>query len=247
MGQLHELLAVEGNLNKTAGAIMAEAITTFQKKPDTYRGLTASLKMLDEARQAEDHSNSKEVVDTVPAKLDYVSQHVMKYWNAMLQKEEANQRATADLVVDGQVLMHAVPATFLLGLETRLSSLREVLVAAPTLDPNMTWSEDPGTGEGIFRSNVQTSMKTEKTVKHKVLVAATKEHRAEIEKWNEDAPVGRIERTHFSGMITPARKSHLLARLDALLRGVKKARQRANAVEVTDLDIGTPIFGYLFA
>lgn len=247
MGQLHELLAVEGNLNRTAGNILEETKNTFLKKPDTFRGLTASLTMLQEGRSAEDHTNTKEVVDTVPSKLDYASQHTMKYWNAMLQKEEANQRAMADLIVDGQLIMANVPATFLLGLETRLTAFREVLMAAPTLDPNLTWSEDPDTGEGIFRSQIQTSMKTEKTVKHKVLVEATKEHRAEIEKWNEDVPVGRIERTHFSGMISPARKSHLLARTDALLRGVKKARMRANTVEVKDLDIGTPIFAYLFA
>lgn len=247
MSQLHELLAVEGDLNNAATKMIAEAITTFTKKPDTYRGQVRTLTMFDTGREGENVSESKELVDTVPAKLSYVSDSVGRYWNAMAEKERANQSANADLVVDGQTLAYNLPATLLLGLETRLKAIRDLIAAAPTLDPSLSWTADTATGAHVWRSNDRVAMRTEKTVKHKILVEATDKHPAQIEKWNEDVPVGKIETIQFSGMISPARKSVLLSRIDAVIRGAKKARQRANTVEVTSENIAEPIFSYLFA
>jgi hypothetical protein len=246
--QLHEVLAVEGDLSAVLSRVLAEAVNTFAKKPDTFRGQTRTVEMFDEGRQGENDTDTKSVNSTVPDKLSYVGGHAARYYDAMLQKERTNQEARADLVVNfegEELLIEGLPATFLLGLETRLKALRELIEAVPTLDPSLSWSLDPEMGKGIFVSQPKSSLKTEKTVQSKVLYDATKEHPAQIEKWSEDRPVGKITTTQRSGMISVSEKSRLLGRLDAVLRGVKRARQRANTVEIVKVHAGQRLMEFL--
>jgi hypothetical protein len=243
--QLHELIAVEADLTNTAKAIMGETTVTFMKKPDHFMGQTRTMKYFDESRQQENETETKELVTTVDDKMGHTLKSVIRLYDALLQKEEANQRAKADLIVDGKTIAKDLPATFLLGMETRLKMLRDVIIHIPTLSPGIKWSAATGDEEGVFTSPTIFSKRTEKTVRHKVLYEATKEHPAQIEKWNEDVPVATIETTQKSGMLTPRRKADILDRLDRLLRAVKKARQRANTVEVSDVHVGKLMIDYL--
>lgn len=247
MGKLHELLAVEGDLSAVATKVTEEAANTFSKKSDHFYGQVRTVSFLNEARAGENTTEEKTIVTTVDEKLDYVRSMVAPYFDAVLQKEATNQEATADLIIDGQTIAHNLPATFLLGLETKLKNLRTMYAAIPTLQPGINWAKNDGAGAGHFIAPATTSFKTEKTVKHKVLVEATKEHRAEIEKWNEDVPVARIDTVATSTMLTPHRKSEILGRLDKLIRGVKKARMRANDTTVVDRSIGKELFDFLHA
>ena len=247
MAKLHELLAVDGDLSSVLEKVIGEAVVTFAKKPDTFRGQTRTVTMFDEARSGENDTDTKAVNYTVGEKLDYVGRAAERSYDALFQKELTNQSAQADLIVDGEVLVRDVPATFLLGLETRLKKLRTVFENIPTLDPSLKWDEDPSTGEGVYVSQTKTSLKTEKTVQHKVLYDATPEHPAKIEKWNEDTPVGRIETIQRSGMLSVRRKSQLLGRVDQLIMAVKKARQRANTVDVVDRKIGQDLMNFVLA
>lgn len=245
MSKLHELLAVEADLNNTAKAMLAEATNTFSKKPDHFLGQVRSATFLDPTREQENVSEEKTMVTTVDDKLTYALDKAGSYWDAMLQKEEANSTAKADLVVNGETLAKDLPATFLLGMETRLKAVQDVVMAIPTLDPSLKWELDSSSGDGVYRSPVQTGFKTEKTINSKVLYEATKEHPAQIEKWSEDVPVAKIETTKYSGMWTPRRKADVLGKLDLLIRSVKKARQRANTVEVKDNHIGDKLIDFL--
>ena len=243
--QLHELIAVEGDLHNTTKAILDEATVTFTKKADHFMGQHRALVYYNEARTQENEQAHKAIVTTVDKKLDYVAGRVTKYYDALLQKEDANRRASADLVVDDVVLGTALPATFLLGMESRLKALREVLLHVPTLDPSAVWAEDKGAGDGVYRSDPVRTKRTEKTIRSKVLYDATKEHPAQIEKWNEDVAVAAIETVYQSGMWTPSKKADVLARLDKLLAAVKRARQRANTADVAPLKIGKAMFDYI--
>jgi len=243
MGKLHELLAVEGDLGGTAARIMEEAKVTFNKKPDLFLGAVRTVKMLDDERSGEDTVEVKERTTTVPDKMRYVRDMVVPYYDAVLQKEATNQLATADLEVNGVFLGSGLPATFLLGLETKLKALRSVYETMPTLQPGFKWIEDENAGDDVYvQDQPAVGMKTEKTIQHKVLVDSTDKHPAQVEKWTADVPVGRIETTHSSGMISSADKHTLLSNLDAVLRAVKQARQRANTAEVVDSTIGRKIF-----
>ncbi|MCO5145404.1 MAG: hypothetical protein M9895_04390 [Aquamicrobium sp.] len=243
--QLHALLAVEADLTNTAKAVLEETVTTFAKKPDHFRGHVKAVTYFNEARVQENEREEKKLVTTVDDKLEFTLDHVARLYDALLQKEEANQRAKIDLVIDGEVIGTDLPATFLLGLENRLKSVHQTILTAPTLDPSLIWEEDQNAGEGVYRSTPQVSKRTEKDTQFKVLAAATDKHPAQIEKWTVDVPVAKIETTHVSGMWTPAKKAEVLARVDKLMNAVKKARQMANTVEVDKIQVGQKIKDYL--
>ena len=248
MGKLHELLSVEGDLSATSERILSEATDTFSNKSDRFNGHYRTLTMLDESRSGENAEDEKRVETTVGDKLKYVDRTVTKYYDALFQKECANQQATANLVVDGETIAEDVPATFLLGMETRLKRFRNVLEAIPTLRPGLAWEKAPEMGSGILKAPAATAFKTEKFTDSRVLYEATENHPAQIDTWTADRNVGRVELEHRSGMISPAEKSRLIARADELIRAVKRARQRANLTEVDkDRKIGRKIFDFILS
>jgi hypothetical protein len=246
MPKLHEILAVEGDLEATAKKVIEEAVVTFSKKSDHFLESHRSLVFFDEARDKENVEEHSEMVTTVADKLKYVQRHITKYWDTFAKKETTNQNAKADLVIDGEVLATELPATMLLGLESKLKIVRALYEAIPTLQPGMNWQLDPDRGEHIYKTaEPETRMRTEKQVQVKVTYEATKEHPAQLETWNADVSVGKISVTHWSGMISPAEKSQVLGRIDTLIRGVKRARQRANTTDVVKTNIGEILFNYI--
>ena len=245
MPKLHELLAVMADTTNASQAVTKETITVFSKKPDHFRGQSRTVSFFEESRAGENVTENKEMVTTVADKLDHTFRSVGRHYDALLQLEEANGRAKANLVVNGVTIVEDVPATFLLGLESRLKSVREVILAIPTLEMSVKWTPDANLGEGVYRSEPTVAMKTEKSLKSRILVEPTKEHPAQVEKWTEDVPVARIETTFTSSMITPHEKSAMLLRCDKMISAVKKARQRANTVDVKDLHIAKEIFEYI--
>ena len=245
-GKLHEVLAVEGGLKGIADKVVDEAKKTFGK-PEHFTGHHKNLKMLKEEDQlqvvADEH---KEMTTTVQEKLDYVSVAVGNYYDALLQKEKTNQAAVADVVVDGITIVSNAPATFLLNMESRLNELRSMYDGIPTLASGIAWEKDETLGEGVYRTKYpEETMKTAKTILHKILVQPTDKHPAQIERWEEQVPVGKYSTTKISGMITPAEKSQVLGRIDKLIQEVKKARNRANCQEVVVDTIGSKIFDYI--
>ena len=108
------------------------------------------------------------------------------------------------------------------------------------------FESDPSVGENVFKTvHPEVKMRTAKTFRHKVLYEATKEHPAQIEKWEETEDIGRFVKQHWMGMITSYDKSQMLNRIDELIRAVKQARQRANTVTVTKDRIGKSILDFV--
>lgn len=246
--KLHEVLAVEADLAAAAEKITGETIVTFTKKEDHFNGFHKRLQMFDEARKQEEKGaeSSKEIVDTVPSKLRYTATSLAKYWDAVAQKERTNQEARANVIIDGVVVIAEAPATFLLGMESRLKKLRAVLEAIPTHAPGIQWVADPDMGKEIYRSSVdQATKREEKDFEYRVLYEATKEHPAQIEKWMANRVVGTYLATQWTSTISPAAKSELLERCDTLIRAVKKARMRANETEVVKMNPGKTLLDYV--
>ena len=246
--KLHELLAVENDLETTAKKIMGEASVTFLKKQEHFLGYRKSLRMFDEHRKQEEEAatESKALVTTVDEKLDYVLQVVGKYYDAILQKEATNQTAVADLVVDGHVLVENAPATWLLGMESRLKTLRTVFESVPTWAPGVDWIPAPEQGKGIYKAAEPVKAdKTEKVPAHKVFVPATEHHPAQIEKWVENVRVGVFTTEKWISSWSPSQKSEAMARLDKLIRAVKRARQRANSTPIVKKKAAKNIIDYL--
>jgi len=251
MAKLHEVLAVDSDLAETAKKVAAEALITFTKKVDHFLGHDKRLVMFDQDRMQEEGGarERKELVTTVQEKLDYVAGHLIRHFDCLAQKEATNRVAQANVETPGgEVLLHDMPATLLLGLENKLAMFRKVYEAIPTLTPGIDWEQDSSERPGVYKaSHPIVRHKTEKTYKSKILVEPTPQHPAQIEKWTEDVPIGDFKTEQYSSMITPARKSILLGRIDELLRLIKQARMRANSAEVVDKSVGEFIFDWIHA
>jgi len=245
-GQLHETLAVIGSLEGAKDLIVRETRNTFKNKQNLFLGAHKETIMFDQDRQGENLVAHQEISTTIDAKLNYMTNAIIRFWDAKLQKEMAAQNAVADIIVDDTTIVEGVPVYYLLEMEKELKALREVYSDIPTLAPGTKWVEDSSMGEGIWKSKhpVET-LKSEKTIEPKVLYEATKEFPAQIKEYSINTNVGRSEQYDWSGMISPAEKSMILARFDKLLRSIKKARQRANNTEVPKSQIGDAIFCYL--
>ena len=248
--KLHEILAVEGDRDEMARKVTAEAINTFLKKADHFQGHTKTLEFFEDERNENEGGPQEEnlLVTTVDEKLKYALGSVAKYYDVVLQKDLTNQIAKADLIIDGKALAEGLPATFLLGLEKKLVKVRDLLSSIPTLSPGSKWIKDTEAGEGVFcLDKPQETFKTEKELRYKVLVEPTKEHRAEIEKWNEMKNVGKYSTMQQSGMISPAEKSSRMTRVDSLIRAAKEARMRANTAEVVSETIGDKLNDFIMS
>lgn len=246
--KLHELLAVESDLDATAKKVMEEAKTTFTKKVDHFLGAHKGLRMFAEERTQEEAgaAEHKALVTTVGKKLDYIRKPIVRLWDAVLQKDATNQTATADLIVDGDVIAEALPATWLLGMEQKLRGLRAVYEAIPTHAPGIEWVPDEQRGKDVFKAaHPETKDKTEKVVRADVIVPATEHHPAQVREHAENVKVGVFTIERWCGTISPAKKSEYLERIDRLIRAVKKARVRANNVEVKKLQVASKLFDYV--
>src|SRR5574343_197031 len=130
MTRLHEILAVEKNRSAQANKLLEETGNKFRKE-QFLSGHLKTLKMLvDSPENAAIEAaarDEKELPTTVPETLEYA----LKFWadaeDVTFQKNLTNQRANADLLFRGNVLVSNVPVDELLGLEVRLENLRLTL------------------------------------------------------------------------------------------------------------------------
>jgi hypothetical protein len=245
--KLHELLAVEVDLEGAYQKIIKETIQTLTKRTDHFNGFTRTLEIFQpEDGEPEPPTEHKAIDTTVTAKLDYQKDHIIRYMDAVLQKEATNQTAKANIEIDGKVIAKDVPVTFLLALERFLARLRDVYSAIPTLPPGIDYDPAPDEGPNIYKRRYpKKEYKTEKRIVPQILTKATKEHPAQVDKISQTFNVGMYTRQELCSMITPAEKSVLLARIDEMSRGIKMARQRANRAEVVIREMGKSIFDYI--
>lgn len=244
---LHEVLAVEGELEGEYKKVLDEALNTFLKKANLFMGSVRTFESSIEEEGVTYPTERIELNTTVKKKLDYIKRPIARFFDAVYQKEKTNQSAKADIVVGDVTLAQEVPATFLLGMETKLKKVREVCNSIPTLAPGISWIKDETQGKNIYRTeHPEEKFKTAKNFKSRVLYPATDQHPAQIKEWEESENVGKYIQHKWSGMITSAEKSELLGRVDKLIRAVKQARQRANREEVVNETIGIKLLDYIF-
>ena len=238
-------MAVEADLEGKAKVVITEASKVFSKSPNLFNGSVKTYKPFVEDG-IEYPSEHQAMATTVPAKLKYVGESIAAWFDVLAQKETTNQIAKASVVVDGVTLIEEIPATLLLGLESRLKAIRAMYVEIPTLPMAIEWQQAPAKGEGVWEAvHPEETFKTAKSMKSMVLYEATDHHPAQIDKWDETINVGKYTKRAWTGMISPAQKAEMLERLDKLIRAVKVARQRANNAEVVKINIGQKIIDFI--
>lgn len=240
MGKLHELLAVESELKGEAQRALRRVQSTFDGN-----------KLLGEIRTYQPMEEGGEVFDdqvtvlatNVADELAMFQAAFGAWIDAAVQKETTNQQTGASIVVGESIQYDSLPAPALLNLESKLAEIRKVYAAIPTNDPRQQWEWDQD--QGCYVSRPQTTYRTKKKPKSFVAYEATKEHPAQVEMFTEDMRVGTWTTTVQSGAISPSKKRKLLARIDALARAVKQARQRANDTDTIDIRVAQWLFEYI--
>jgi hypothetical protein len=248
MTKLHELLSVAGNLKSQADKTRTDLMETFEKKRHLFGEKVQSFTPILEGAQTVVESQS-DLQSTVPKELSWIKSHLAKALDVQYQIAVANTEAHADVVLeDGISILKNLPATGLLELENRIQEIQALVVKVPTLDPAKGFEICTERGKGIFKAREITKPRTKKVTKVLVKYAATKEHPAQTELVNEDVVVGSILEQEWSGMITPAAKADMLDRCEQLQRAVKRARSRANEMEVdvASMKIGKVLLDYVF-
>lgn len=245
MGRLHELLAVEGDLEGSYKKVLDDTAMKFTSDASLFFGSVRTMEWIEEGHPPQP-PDYQELTTTVDKELTLQEEEIIRYFDAILQKECTNQGANADLIVDGVTIAETIPATFLLGMETRLKRVRAVYAKIPVLPSSIKWEKDSTKGNNIYsRTHPEEVMKTEKVFKVQVLYPATKEHPAQVDKISETRNVAVKKKEVWTGVLSPARKAHLLGKIDKLIQAVKKARQRANTTEALDITIGKKLFDYI--
>lgn len=250
--KLHELLAVEQDKKGSAERARCRTVETFRSKKNHFVGLRRTFKpfAVDEDKgevAGERVEADTRLVNTVPEELERLFASIGEAVDIGYQIDEANTEARADLVFQGEVIAEQLPATFLLQLEKRLREIRSVLKEVPTFDPIRMWSADPGAGKKhVLRAEPVSTIRKQRTRKYNVMYDATEHHPAQIDVVEIDEPVGEIRTYDWTGMISPGQYAVLIEQADALIEAVKRARSRANTVEIqTKEKIAQKVFGVL--
>jgi len=231
MGKLHELLAVEADLKGEAQRVTSQVKNVLSAGANKLTGMIRTYEPLEEGGE-EMPPEIQLLATTVPDQLAEFHDAFGRYVDAVVQKELTNTAACADLMVDGKVLLSGMSATALLNLEARLAEVREIYRQIPTNDPAVKWNWDESNGYWV--AYPPEKYRTRKVMRSHVLYEATPEHPAQVQGYTEDERAGKWNTTLQSGMITAIQKKEYLARIDELVRAVRKARQRANEQEAVD-------------
>jgi len=242
MGKLHEVLAVETDLKATADKLLKETLTTFTNKKSHFESSDVRFHPDDE-KAPQEPADVKPMIGTLRDKIKYTTTSYAKYLDSVFQKESTNQKARADLILEsGEKIAEGVPATVLLGLESKLKEVRAMYENIPTLEPGDNWLPDPQTKH--YKA-VSERARTAKKEFAETIVPATDKHPAQVRDRVQDVRVGKVVTTKISSLFTSAEKSDVLARVDDLIRSVKKARMRANDTNVEPVTIGEKLFNYI--
>lgn len=248
MAKLHELLAAEKTVTSSWTTILGETLEKM-KKPAMFEGETVSLKMIEESEsnaavEAAARVN-KQMPTTVPATLEYALSLFAKAEDVQFQKNKTNTVAKADIEFRGKTLASDVPVDELMGLESRLEKIRQIFLDMPTLDATKAWTWN--SGENCWMGPEEHTTKTDKKVYGVTLHPATDKHPAQVHTATEDKAIGKFTKVKRSGNITAVQKSEAILAVDELIAECKKARQRANNVDLVPATIGKTLVDILLA
>ena len=247
--KLHELLAVENEVRGQAETCRTDLKNTFEKKTHhfTKRIITVKSKKDGVADKVESQLNLQ---TTVKQELKWITEKLAKSMDIGHQVDVANTEAKADVVLeDGTALLKSVPTTSLLRLGHRLEEVRDLVRTIGTLDPAKGFEPDPNEGDGVFKARDDERPRTEKQFRFIIMVPPTDKLPAQVKELMEDVPVSAAVTQEWSSLITVAAKGEMLDRVEGLLQAVKRARSKANEVEVDQRQnkIGDTVLNYVFS
>ncbi|MBA2392549.1 MAG: hypothetical protein H0V70_07360 [Ktedonobacteraceae bacterium] len=239
----NQVIAIEKGIKARALQEITEAHHSLQKSA-ILSGISRTYRPKDEEGEQLPPEATRVQIRTEEIIRD-TSDVLTKLFDIVATKDWANCEAKADVVVDGNVLLAQVPATYLLFLEKQLVDIHTFIKKLPVLDASESWVFD-ASADCWATEPVQTT-RTKKIPRNHVKAEATEKHPAQVEVYYEDVIVGTWRTVRFSGALPAKRVNELLARVERLQEAVKIAREEANNLEVKEQKVGEKIFQYLFA
>ena len=243
MTKLNQIVAIENGVKSKAKSAQTVVYQKVAKSP-LLSGISRTyVPKDDDGDKLPPESTLVQI--TVDEVLDEQAENLTRLFDVTLTKDKANTQASADVVVDGNVIVKDAPITYLLFLEKQLTDIRTFVAALPVLDPAERWTKD--VGNGVYVTDAVQTVKTKKIPRNHILAEATDKHPAQVQLFHEDVVVGTWTTIKSSGNLPATRVAELTQRVDSLINAVKFAREEANSIEVTDAHAGKAVFDYLFA
>jgi hypothetical protein len=244
MTKLNQLIAVEKGTKDELNREITDAYHLIGR-PDAVTGISRAYKPYSDETEDMLPPEARKVQVKTEDVLGAVAQKWARLLDVVAAKDITNTQATANLVVDSDVIVPDVPVTTLLWLEKQLNDLSTFIGKLPTLDLARDWTFNEQ--QGVYEAETEWTKRNIKVMRNHVIAEATDKHPAQVQVFNEDVPVGIWETKHFSGAITEMQKQDLKEKVSALQKAVKFAREEANSIDVTDKNIGEKIFDWLLS
>lgn len=215
------------------------------QKPELFSGLSRTYRRINDQDETFP-PESKKVQANAKDSVIEVSRLLAEYYNLAAQRDWANLKAMADVVVDGTTVLSQAPTTFLLFLDKQLKQeIRPFVEALPVLSQDADWTSD--SASGLFKTEPVETHKTKKVPIVLEKAKATDKHPAQVDVIHEDKVVGFWATVHYSGAMPAPEKKKLLERIDKLIGAVKIAIQEANSIAAPKIDFGSQVFNYLLS
>lgn len=247
MAKLHELLAVRESARGQAEKTRTGLMDTFHKKRHLFEEKLTTFTPNTEGAVAKTETAST-LQSTIAQELNWLTPMIAGAINVETTVDIGNLTAKADIILEtGEVMLTAVPCTSLLWMEKRFGEIKQLVEAIPTLDPAKGFTPAPDRGTDVYVAREVTKNRTSKEQRPIVLYDATDKHPAQTQLITQDVVVGTIREMEWSGLITPAAKADMIARVERLIRAISAAIARANDIEVTKKsDVGEKLLKYVF-
>lgn len=249
MSKLHELLAVDTDVMGQADKCRKELAETFEKKSHHF---TKKILTVTPVKDGEPSKTEQqlELQTTVADELKWVSEKLTAALDVGHQVDVANTTAVANIVLDDEtILLEDVPTTSLLRMTHRVTEIRDLVYAIKTLDPAKGFELDPKERPGVYKAKDAHTFRGEKVFDYVVMVAPTDKFPAQVKELMIDKKTHDLLTQEWSSLITVKAKGEMLDRVEEILRALKKARARANELEIDTRvnKIGAKVLNYVFS
>lgn len=239
---LSQMIAVAKGVKSKAESEFTASYQKLQKGPLT-EGLTRTYRPADDDGEQLPKEAQKVQVSTRD-EIKKVADSLERLFNVVATIDMANTSAASDVVVEGKVIAHNVPATTLIFIEKKLTDIHTFVSKLPVLDPTEDWTLDPNTG--LFKTPAVETASKKKQKKVLIKYEATEKHPAQTETYDEDVIVGYWSKVRTSGALPKPEVAAMLERVTKLQEAVIFAREQANSLTITDSRIGESILDYVF-
>jgi hypothetical protein len=239
--RLSQVIAIEKQVKSRTNGEGAE-LHKANQKADLFTGLSRAYEKKDE--EGEDLPGEQKIVQMRAGdNLAAFSTLWVELVDVVATKDWGNCSAKADLVVNGQTLVQAMPVTHLIWLEKQLDDLRTFIEKLPVLDPSRTWRHDPSSN--LYVTDPVKTARSKDVPRVLVKAEATDKHPAQTEVVKENVIVGYWSSVSQSGALPESRRRYLLDRINDLRKAVKQAREEANSIKVEEVSVGAKIAAWL--